>query len=494
VTGHPDTAREVAAGALPQLTDGATQGEAKVVIGDALFAQGRDVEAARILADAAAELAADPAASADALLAALNAAMWAGPAELSKIAMIPHPSPGPTPRVSDLLLAGTQARFTKGYDAAAAPLRAALEALRVDDIDPATGLRWFGLAVGAAGSLWDDQALLDITDRLLRVARSRGAVTVLPLALGFRAFAEWLTGRLDQAADRWAEMRELIAASQIPGPVGVDSLSEGLLLANRGEVARARAAGLAQIRQSTARGQGPPADFGRSIVAIADLRDGQCEAAVDAALPVIQNDPAFSTETILPELIEAATCSGNHEVARSAFDILADRTRTAGTPWALGLRARCQALLAQGSDAEAAYLEAISQLRRSHAALDLARAHLLYGQWLRRAKRRRDARRQLRTAEDMFHAMGAAGFAEQARSELRATGERARARTPETELDLTPQEARVADLAAGGSTNSEIAEQLFISPSTVDYHLGKVFRKLGVRSRVQLAHQLPGGN
>ena len=171
MTGHPDTAQEVAAGAMPRLNDRRTQGEANVVIGDALFAQGRDVEAAHILADAA-ELAADPAASADALLAALNAAMWAGPAELSKIATVPSSPPGGAPRVSDLLLAGHQARFTKGYDAAAAPLRAALEALRADDLEPATGLRWCGLAVAAARSLWDDQALLDITDRWLRVTRA----------------------------------------------------------------------------------------------------------------------------------------------------------------------------------------------------------------------------------------------------------------------------------------------------------------------------------
>ncbi len=273
--------------------------------------------------------------------------------------------------------------------------------------------------------------------------------------------------------------------------LGIDSRNEGLLLAYRGETARARAAGLAQIRESTARGQGLLADIGRSIIAVADMRAGHFEAAVDAALPVIQHDTPFTAETTLPELIEAAVRSGHQDVARSAFATLADRTTTAGTPWALGIRARCQALLEDGSDTEAAHREAISQLGRSHAAVDLARAHLLYGQWLRRAKRRRDARRHLRTAEAMFDTMGATGFADQASGELRATGERARARTPQTEYDLTAQEARVAKLAADGATNQEIAEQLFISPSTVDYHLGKVFRKLGVRSRAQLARLLP---
>jgi DNA-binding CsgD family transcriptional regulator len=491
VIGHPGTAQEVAGDALPRLPDGGARGRAKGVIGEALFAQGRGVEAADVLAGAAGALAGDPAASADALLAALNAAMWAGRAETDKIALVHPPSPRTAPGVSDLLLAGYRARFTKGYDATAAPLHAALEALRADDLDPVAGLRWFGLGAAAAGSLWDDQALLDITDRWVRVTRALGAFALLPHALASRAFAEWLTGHLDQAADRWAEMRELIAASQYPGMFGIDSRLEGLLLAYRGDIAAARAAGVAQIRESTARGQGLLADFGKIIVVIADLRAGQCEAAVDAAFPVIQNDLPMATETIMPELIEAAACSDRQDVARSAFAVLAERTRTAGTPWALGVCARCQALLEKGSDAEAAHLEAISQLGRSHAAVDLARAHLQYGQWLRRAKRRRDARRQLRTAEDMFHAMGAAGLAEQARNELRASGERARARKPETEFDLTPQEARVAKLAADGSTNSEIAEQLFISPSTVDYHLGKVFRKLGVRSRTELAHRLP---
>jgi DNA-binding CsgD family transcriptional regulator len=492
VTGHPDAAREVATDALPRLTDRGARGQAQAVIGGALYAQGRDVEAANILADAAAALAADPVASADALLFALDAAMLAGRAEADKVAKIPRPAPGTKPTISDLLLAGYQARLTKGYDAAATPLRTAVRALRADDLEPAAGLRWFALGFAAAGSLWDDQALLDISDRWLRAARSLGAVTALPRALATRALADSLTGRLDQAADRWAETRELMAASQNPGIFGIDSHSEGLLLAYRGEIAAARAAAVAQICESTARAQAVPANAGRIIVAIADLRAGQFEAAVDAALPVIEDDLPLAAELTLPELIEAAVRSDHRKVADRAFAILADRASTAATPWALGLRARCQALLEQGSTAETEYLEAISQLERSRAAVDLARAHLLYGQWLRRAKRRSDARRQLRIAEDMFQTMGAAGFAEQAGGELRATGERARARAPGTNLGLTPQEARVAKLAADGATNNQIAEQLFLSPSTVDYHLGKVFRKLGVTSRSQLAHQLPG--
>jgi len=273
-----------------------------------------------------------------------------------------------------------------------------------------------------------------------------------------------------------------------------DSRVEGLLFAYRGEIAEARAAGLGLLRQSTGDGQGAPADIGRSIVAIADLFDGQFEAAFDGALQVVRNDLPLIAERALPELIEAAVRSGHGDAADSAFATLTDRATAAGTPWALGVRARCQGLVAtakDGDDAEESYAEAISQLERSRAAVDLARAHLLYGQWLRRANRRRDARGQLRTAHAMFQVMGADGLAEQAASELRATGERARSRTPDTELNLTPQETRVANLAADGVTNNEIGAQLFISPNTVEYHLRKVFRKLGITSRTQLAHRLP---
>ena len=491
VTGRPVTARHVADHVLARRPTGNARGHAQVVIGEALFAQGRVVEAAEILASAATTLAADPTASADALLTALNAAMWAGPAEISRVARHPVPTLPAAPGVTDQLLTGFSARFTQSYKAAQNPLHAAMQALRADDLEPVTGLKWFELGTVAAGSLWDDEALIDITDRWAQAARKLGALDQLPVALNFRAFAHWMTCGLDHAADQWDEMRELMAASQNSGKVGIDSRSLGLLLICYGETAEARAAGQTQIRQATARGQRGAANIGRGIVAIADLRSGQYEAAVGSCLPVIRDDHPFTTEWLLPELIEAAVRSDQHQVASSAFATLAERTSAAATPWALGIRARCQALLCDDSEAEAAYLEAISQLARSRAAVDLARAHLLFGQWLRRGRRRRDARVHLRTAHDMFHAVGASGYAEQADGELRATGERARKRTPDTEQNLTPQEARIAGLAAGGATNSEIAEQLFLSSSTVDYHLGKVFRKLGVRSRTELAHRLP---
>src|SRR6266851_6752345 len=494
MAGNPAGARDLVDGAMPRLTDKVTRGSAKRLNGAIRFAQGNASEAAAILADASAMLAHDDRAAArDTLLEALEAAIWAGPVETRKIASLAQALPrvaGSPPSISDLLLEGYSARFALGYREAAGPLRAAVAALRADDLDPAVGLRWFGLGAAAAGSLWDEQAVLDLSDRWVRTARALGALTVLPFALAFLAISDWLAGRFDDASARLAEMRELLAVGRGPGMLGIDSRSNGLLLAYRGRLTEARASGVAQIHESTARGQRGPADIGKYIVAVADMCAGDYDAAISGALPVIEDDPAFTAEAALPEMIEAAIRAGRRELAAMVFKTLSERTLAAGTPWALGLRARCEALLDEGEHAEDAYLEAISQLRQCRAMVDLARTHLLYGQWLRRAKRRQDARHELRTAHDMFAAMGADGFAERAATELRATGERARARTPETTFDLTPQEARVAGLAAEGVTNNQIAAQLFVSPRTVEYHLGKIFRKLGLSSRAQLARSL----
>jgi DNA-binding CsgD family transcriptional regulator len=492
--GKPDIAEQAASGALPELPDDVARGGAQALRGAAVFAQGHSGEAADILLQAAADLRSDPAAAADAMLSALDAATWSGSAATNRIAsvVVPPPLPaGSAPRVSDLLLAGYRARFTEGYEAAVQPLRDGLKKLRAADLEPEVGLRWFRLGAIAAGSLWDDEAMIDISDRWERVARRLGAVTYLPVALVFRAFSDWLTGHFDEAADRWAEMRELMAANQGPDMFASETRTRGLVHAYRGEIAAARQSGLELIRQSTARGQGGIADIGRSVLVVANLFAGEPQAAIEAGSTVMEHDPAFTAEHTLPELAEAAFRSGDERTAGRAFARLDSRARASGTAWALGLRARTQALMNDGEQAEHAYLDSIRHLEHSRAKVDLARAHLYYGQWLRRGKRRREARDQLRIAESMFGAMGADGPAAEAKDELRATGERARSRTPETELELTPREHRVANLAAEGSTNGEIAAQLFISPSTVEYHLAKVYRKLGVKSRTQLAAKLP---
>jgi len=494
ISGCPDAARDLVERAMPRLDGNSARAQATRLTGEILFAQGKSTQAACALADAAQALGPGTRAARETIYEALLAALWAGPAQTRAIASAAWSFPRPAasaPTVSDLLLDGFAARHTLGYAEAAGPLRAAITALLSDDLEPGTGLRYFEMGAAAAGCLWDDQALQDICERWVRTARSLGALTVLPVALGVLAISACLAGRFDDADARMAEMNEVIAAIRSPAIYGSYSRSAGLLLAYRGHTAEARAAGVAQIHESTARGQRLIADFGRYIVELADSCSGDYDAAVTTALAVIEDNPAFIAEASLPELVEAATRSGNRETAASAFDTLSERALAAGTHWALGLRARCEALANDDADAEGAYVESINQLKQSRAVVDLARTHLLYGQWLRRARRRRDARHQLRTAHDMFTAMGANCFAERAATELRATGERARTRTPQTTFDLTPREARVAELAAEGSSNNEIAAQLFISPSTVEYHLGKVFRKLNVTSRGQLARRLP---
>jgi len=496
MAGDPIGAQAVLDVALPRLTGTAARGQARWLEGAIRFARGDAAEAARILADAAQSLAGDDRLARDTMLGALEAAIWSGPTLTREIARLARALPsvsGAAPTVSDLLLEGYSARFTVGYQASVQPFRAAVRALLADDLDPAVGLRWFALGAAAAGSLWDDNAAYELSDRWVTMAQAAGAFTTLPVALAFLAVSDAMAGHFREADSRWAAMLEMLAVSHGPGVLGANSRANGVILAYRGNLTEARATGLAQVRESADRGQGAPVNMGRYITAMADLFSGDYAAAVSGALRVFENDPAYTAEINLPELIEAAVRGGDREVAATAFETLSRRALAAGTPWGLGLRARCAALLAEDADAEDSYLESISQLERCQMAVDLARAHLLYGQWLRRAKRRRDARAELRTAHDMFARMGAERFAELAAAELLATGEHAAVRHAGAPETLTPQESRIADLATGGASNSEIAAQLFISPSTVDYHLRKVFRKLNVTSRTQLAVRLRSG-
>lgn len=493
MAGDPGRAQAVLDVAAPRLTSTAARSQARWLEGAIHLARGDAAEAARIMAGTAQALARDDRRARDTMLGALEAAIWSGPALTREIAHLASAFPavrGAAPSVSDLLLEGYTARFTLGYQASVRPLRAAVAALLADDLDPAAVLRWLPLGTAAAGSLWDDQATATLAHRWVDAARAAGAFASLPVALAFRVVSDAMTGHFREADAKWATMLELLSASRGPGVPGVGGPSNGVVLAYRGKLTAARAAGVAQLREAADRGQGWWADTGRHIAAMADLFGGDYAAAMSSARTVCENDSVHTAEETLPELIEAAFRAGDREAAAAACETLSRRALAAGTPWALGLRARCAALLAAGADAEDWYLESIRQLARCQMAVDLARAHLLYGQWLRRAKRRRGARTELRTAHDMFAAMGAERFAEVAAAELQATGEHARARTPETVTSLTPQESRIADLTAAGASNSEIAAQLFVSPSTVDYHLGNVFRKLNVTSRTQLAVRL----
>jgi DNA-binding CsgD family transcriptional regulator len=496
VGGDPVGARTVLDAALPRLATVTARGRAQQLAGAIRFAQGDAAGAARILAGAAQGFAHDDRLARDTMFGAIEAAMWCGPeltTEIARLARAFPPIPGVAPSVSDLLLEGYSARFTLGYQASVRPFRAAVSALLADDLDPAVGLRCFAHGAVAAGSLWDDRATFDLLDRWVAATRATGALTTLPVALSYHATSNATAGRLREADASWAAMLEVLTLSHGLGALGSRSRRNGLVLAYRGNLAEARAMGLDLVGESAGGGQGRVADVGEYIAAMADLFDGDYPAAISRALTVVANGHAYTVERVLPELVEAAFRVGQPEVAATAYDTLSRRALAAGAPWGLGLRARCAALLAEGPTAEDYYREAISQLERCQMAVDLARAHLLYGQWLRRDRRRRGARSELRTAHDMFAAMGARRLADLAAAELSAAGEHARARTPETLTTLTPQESRIADLTADGASNSEIAAQLFISPSTVDYHLRKVFRKLNVTSRTQLADQLKSG-
>jgi DNA-binding CsgD family transcriptional regulator len=230
-------------------------------------------------------------------------------------------------------------------------------------------------------------------------------------------------------------------------------------------------------------------DHARSLVFIAA---GHYDAALDAAQRSCDAHALGTYTWGLMELVEAAARSGHRERAAAALTQLSDRTRLASTEWALGIEARSAALVEGDSAlAETRYREAIHRLSRGRTRPDLARAHLVFGEWLRREQRRLDAREQLRRAHELFSAIGMSGFAERARRELAATGETARSRTDQTRDMLTPQETQIARLARDGLSNRDIGAQLFISPRTVEYHLHKVFAKLGISSRNQLEEALP---
>jgi DNA-binding CsgD family transcriptional regulator len=418
-------------------------------------------------------------------LEALGAAVFAGSLaggtrvlEVANAARAASPSPSP-PRALDLLLDGLALLISEGHSAGSPTLRRAVTAFRSEDIAPAEGLRWLWLAARAAALLWDYESWDALSYRLVTLARDAGALTVLFFALATRVGVHLLAGELGTAASLVDEV-EAVNESTRSGMRPYGSLG---LAAFRGREAEASELIAAATRDLTLR---PAAAKWSNAVLQNGL--GRYEDAVVAAREAAEDPSEFWFATWgLVELIEASARTGAPELAATALDRLLETTRVCATDWALGVAARSRALLNEGEAAEGLYAEAIDRLGRTRVRVDLARARLLYGEWLRRERRRLDARRQLREAHDLFVEFGMEAFAERARIELEATGERARKRTAETRDDLTPQEAQIARLAAEGETNQEIAARLFISPSTVDYHLRKAFRKLGVRSRTQLA-------
>ena len=497
--GQPVRAGALLEEATPNLGDPLARAQARRLQGTIRFALGQAGEAAPILLEAARALApADGRGAREALFGAFEAAVFAGWSAsrvvLLEIAGAVRALPGaagPEASAADLLLDGFAARAAAGYTTAVPLLRRAIAMLGADDLSAQERMRLPRLGCFAAADLWDDQAQHALATHWVQLAREYGALIALPLALNYQSiFAEVPAGRFDASTACFTERLEISAATGNPGVIGTAGVAEAYELAWRGRETDARRIAAAGAREATVAGRGSQAIFAHYCLGVLELGLGNYQAALQSALSVFQDDAPFLGTQVLPDLVEAAARRGQTGLAEAALGRLADRATPAGTPLALGLLARSRALIASDGDAEPLYAEAIGHLKACRSAPQLARAHLLYGEWLRRQRRRRDAREQLRIAHEMFTAMGAEAFAERARIELLATGERARLRTAPAAEELTPQEAQIARLVSQGEGNRDIAAQLFLSPSTVDYHLRKVFRKTGVTSRTQLARAM----
>jgi DNA-binding CsgD family transcriptional regulator len=436
----------------------------------------------------------DPEVSRATYLQAFSAAILAGRLALGggvlevARAAVAAPPPRHATRATDLILDGLAAHFDEGYKAGLPILRRALDAfgtgMAVDE-----QLRCHWVAGVVAAHLWDDDRWHLLSDRHIQLARGVGALSELPLALSLRAFTMLVEGDLTGAASLVGEFQVALDATgshlSSPAELGMAAL--------RGRQAEATALIDATIREVNLRGEG----IGIAVAEWANAVLNNGLANYEKAMQAAQRAAAYSVEMVVPgwatvELVEAAVRSGHKDIAANALRQLAETTTPSGTDWGRGVEARSRALLSEGDAAERLYLVSIECLGNTRVRTELARAHLLYGEWLRRERRRIDARAQLRIAHDMLDTMGMDAFAERARRELQATGETARTRDVATGHEqLTAQETQIARMARDGLSNPEIGVRMFISGRTVQYHLRKVFTKLGIESRSQLDRVLP---
>jgi DNA-binding CsgD family transcriptional regulator len=410
-----------------------------------------------------------------------------GPIEVSLAALAGPPPPQP-PRPSDLLLQGLAVRVTEGYAAGAPILKQAVSAFQREAVLPPQDARWLLLACWCAADLWDDESWTILSTRGLEHARNAGALSALPLALEARAWLDATSGDLGAATLLVEEMRAVTDATAIAAvpycPLWLAAL--------RGQEAELSRLFHSRVGEAVARGEGFALADTELARAVLYNGLGRFDEAVAACpRPGERTYEIGSPTRTVAEVIEAAVRLGRRRLAEDALERLQEIARASRTEWALGVEARSRALLSDGPMAERHYLDAIERLARTRIRVDLARAHLLYGEWLRRERRRLDAREQLRTALEKFSAMGVEAFAGRAERELLATGDRVRSRTVETRKALTAREAHIAGLARDGLSNREIGARLFLSRHTVAAHLREVFSKLGISSRNQLGRVLP---
>jgi DNA-binding CsgD family transcriptional regulator len=432
-----------------------------------------------------------------AYMEAMSAAMFAGRlavggnvVDVARSAELAPRPIGPQ-TLPDLLLDWLVAQFGHGYVVALPALLKALTAFE-EETSPREELRWVFLASTAAYFAWDDERSQTLSDRFVELVRNIGALSEIPIAMSFRAIALLLHGDLNGAASVVDELQVVRAATGS----SLAPYAELGLAAMRGDKDTALALVDATVTEVTARGEGNGITVAWWAEALLYNGLSDYRKALDAARRAVDFPSELGASHWAPiELIEAAARTGATEVATAAADQLSEMTAACGTDWALGLGARSRALISDGTVAETLYRESIERLGRTRVRGELARAHLVYGEWLRRERRRTAARTELRTAMAMFESMGMAGFAQRSRRELNATGGNAEAGTRTAdEQKLTAQEGQVARLARDGLSNSEIGARLFISARTVQYHLSKVFTKLGITSRSQLDRVLLTGS
>jgi DNA-binding CsgD family transcriptional regulator/tetratricopeptide (TPR) repeat protein len=479
-------------GALSELE----QARADLTRAQVAFAQDRGSDAPPLLLRAARILETlDPRLSRETYLDAWSAALFAGglagPGNLRDASVAARAAPRPVEpvRPCDLLLDGLALLFTEGRASAVPLLQQAAIAFGSSDISVEEVLRWGWVATAAAAAVWDFDSCLSTATRQVEVARASGALAVLAVGVNVLGQVAALAGDF---ADSAALMTEADAVTDATG-THVAPYGALVLAALRGRETEAFALIDATITNAGAEGQGTAVQYSRWASAVLLNALGRYDEALDAATLASEDTPElFVSAWSLSEQVEAAVRGGRLDEANLAFAQLAERTRGSDSRWALGIEGRSRALVSHDDTADALFRQAIEQFTRTQLRPDLARVHLLYGEWLRRADRRVDAGAQLRTAHDMFVRIGMDAFAERARRELIANGETIRKRAIATIGELTPQEKQVALLARDGLSNPEVGARLFISPRTVEWHLRKVFTKLAIRSRKELQTALRG--
>jgi DNA-binding CsgD family transcriptional regulator len=447
---------------------------------------------ARLFAAARALESIDPSLARGAYLDALDACIISehftvgvNPQDVARAALATRGALTGPPTLTDLLLDGTAFLFLSDFAHAMPLLQCAADMMRSEPMASNDLSRWFNLGLSIANDLLDDATFNAWVSRVEHHARESGALIVLQIALMGRAMQQMRAGQFAAAETTHDEMVEITRV--IGGAPKFYELLRVDVLAWRGDESRARASATRLRQMAAAAGSAAVVSLADVAIATLELGLGRYAEALAAIESLVENLQPGWTVFGLAIAVEAAVRAAQPDRAARYLDDLQQRATASGTEWALGQLARCRALVADDADAEDLYLEAIARLESTTIAIELAQARLAYGEWLRRQNRRIDAREPLRTAYDAFAAMGAEAFAARARAELAATGAKVRRRVPGPVTDLTPQEAQAARLAAAGATNPEIAARMFISTNTVDYHLRKVYRKLGITSRRYLA-------